>query len=400
MDAPSPLHRRIVAVFAIVTIAQLALWVAAFAADMAAPVLPPRLANKDFANYWIGARLALAGDAMDLFGPWETYFAHMKAAFGADYPWHNWSYPPHYLLLIAPLGAMPYKAAALVFLAASFVFFAFGARAFAGAVPARYWLFAGPAVAANIIHVQNGFLTAGLALAALGLRERRPVLSGVALGLLTVKPQLGLLLPLLFIVERRWQPMLSAALTAGALAGLSAFVFGADAWRGYVAHVLPYQKHVMMEGTGAFLAMMPSLFGWLRGVGAGGPVALAVHAALALALLAPLVWALMRQADPVMRGATVLVASAVLLPYSLVYDLGAACVALAAVLAHRGLADGKTIAPAGLACLAAAMAPAVMAPLASAGLPFAPVAFAAALVALAMRPAAFVRSPASSPAAG
>src|SRR5882724_3100204 len=96
------------------------------------PGILPGFADKDFANYWTAARLVLDGKTMDLFGPWEIYFAHLKGAFGDAFPWHNWSYPPHYLLLIWPLGFFGYKAGLLIFMAVTGALFIPAYRAFIG----------------------------------------------------------------------------------------------------------------------------------------------------------------------------------------------------------------------------------------------------------------------------
>lgn len=72
--------------------------------------------NRDFSNYWIASRLVLEGRVQDLFQGQDIYFAHMTAAFGVDFPWHAWSYPPHFLLLIWPLGLLPYSVSMVVFL--------------------------------------------------------------------------------------------------------------------------------------------------------------------------------------------------------------------------------------------------------------------------------------------
>lgn len=84
--------------------------------DLMADGISPGFANKDFANYWTAGKLVLSDRTMDLFGPQSIYFANLTAAFGLDYQWHNWSYPPHYLLLIWPLGLLGYKAAMMLFL--------------------------------------------------------------------------------------------------------------------------------------------------------------------------------------------------------------------------------------------------------------------------------------------
>ncbi|MFJ5489548.1 hypothetical protein ACIKTA_19280, partial [Hansschlegelia beijingensis] len=72
--------------------------------------------GRDFVNVWNGARLALAGEAAILFDR-DAYQASLAAAFGPGFPDHNWSYPPHALLLFAAFGAMPYLAALALWLA-------------------------------------------------------------------------------------------------------------------------------------------------------------------------------------------------------------------------------------------------------------------------------------------
>ena len=239
--------------------------------ELVADGISPGFANKDFANYWTAGKLVLSDRTMDLFGPQSFYFAHLTAAFGADYQWHNWSYPPHYLLLIWPLGLFGYKAAMMLFLGATGALYAWALRAFAGR---RNWIAvvaSGPFIVYNIWTAQNGFLSAGLALGALALRDRRPIIAGILLGVLTVKPQLGILFPFLLLAERRWTLIASAACTTIALVGLSAAVFGIQAWTGYLDEVLPYQAFVMRELGGAFLVMVPSVYGSFRrwGVDAG-----------------------------------------------------------------------------------------------------------------------------------
>lgn len=327
---------------------------------------PQALEEKDFANYWMAARLALEGRALDLFGPQEVYFAHLTATFGEGYGWHNWSYPPHALPILWPLGLIGYEAAAVLFLVATGLLFLWALRAFAGRglLPL---VAAGPFAAHTVWTVQNGFLTAGLALGALALRDRRPVAAGLLLGLLTIKPQLGLLFPLLLVAERRWSMIASAAATALALAGLSAALFGMEAWRGYLAEVLPYQNHVMRALEGPFLAMNPSVYGMLRNWGVDPDRAMTLHLALAapVALLAAASFFVVKDGRD--RTIVLLVATFLITPYAQSYDLGLLAGALA-LLATRP-ASGRLR----QGVLAAAMLlPLLMTPLGGLGIPLAP----------------------------
>src|SRR5271155_2432699 len=87
-----------------------------------------------------------------------------------------------------------------------------------------------PGVLWNISVGQNGFLTAALIGGSLVFLERRPLLAGICLGLLTYKPQFGLLFPVILIADRRWLTIAVAALVAIALAALSWLAFGSASW--------------------------------------------------------------------------------------------------------------------------------------------------------------------------
>lgn len=284
---------------------------------------PPTMAwvDKDFANYWLGARLALEGRALEVFGPHAAYLADLRSVFGPDYPWRAWSYPPHYLLLMVPLGLFSYKAGLILFLLVTFLMLCAALRTAFG--QATWWqlLLLLPAAVTNGYTVQNGFLISALLLAGLGLRAKRPVLAGICLGLLTVKPQLGVLLPLLLLYERQWRAIASACVTTVALVLLSAAAFGTEAWAGYFRNVVPYQTLVMRELTGLFPHMMPTLFGSARSLGFDSAVAFAVHLPFAAAALALYGLSLLRIGDLRARAASTLFATTLAVPYLVNYDL-------------------------------------------------------------------------------
>lgn len=301
------------------------------------PGTPASVADKDFANYWMAGQLIREGRVMDLFGPHPAYFAHLTDAFGADFPWHNWSYPPHYLLLVWPLGFFTYEVAMVVFLAATGGLFLIVLRILAREAGPMVWVAAGPFVAHNFWVAQNGYISASLGLGALALRERRPVLAGILLGFLTVKPQLGLLFPFLLVAERRWSMIASAALTTVALVAASVAVFGVEAWEGYFDEVVPYQAYVMRALEGTFLAMMPAFYGALRNWTVTPDVALTLHLLVAVPVALVTIVAFFRVADARYRTALLVLGTFVVTPYALSYDLGLLVPALV-LLAGNGTA--------------------------------------------------------------
>ncbi|BCM16479.1 glycosyltransferase family 87 protein [Mesorhizobium sp. J8] len=308
-------------VFAVTSIAAVTLaWPVGNA--IVAPGLDPNLADKDFANYWLASRLLLSGKVQDLFGPWDVYFGHLREAFGSEYPWHNWSYPPHFLFLIWPLGLFGYETALLLFLATTGVAFLIAYRAFIGERGLVAWVAALPFMVLNFWAAQNGYLCAALALGALALREKNPIVAGILLGLLTAKPQIGLLFPFLLVAERRWSVIASAVITTLLLVVASAAVFGLDSWRGYIQNVVPYQNAVMGQLRGLFLAMMPSVYGALRNWDFSPDLALMLHLAVALPAALVVITAFFRVKDARDRDILLLVATFIITPYALTYDLG------------------------------------------------------------------------------
>ncbi|WP_187182285.1 glycosyltransferase family 87 protein [Rhizobium sp. WL3] len=296
--------------------------------------------NTDFSNYWIASRLVLEGQAIDLFSGQDTYFRHMQAAFGPDYDWHNWSYPPSFLLMIWPLGLMPHAVSMVVFLLLTVILFLHSISVVEQGAHAIVPILLSMFLICNGYLAQNGFLTAALLLYGLGLRERFPLLAGVAFGLLTVKPQLGLLIPLLLLYERRWPVILSASVTALLLIALSTLLFGFDSWRGYLEHNIPYQGRVMAELSGVFLYMMPSTFGYVRSLGSEAGMAMMVHMPVAGLALVAFIWGLTQVKNQWERSLILLLATFLISPYALIYDMGALAAVAAVTFARTESVNG------------------------------------------------------------
>jgi arabinofuranan 3-O-arabinosyltransferase len=350
-----------------------------FAGHLATPWIEPEFANKDFANYWTAGKLILAGDVMDLFGPHAGYFRHLTAAFGSEYQWHNWSYPPHYLLFIWPLGYLGYETGLVVFVLATLALFLVAVRAYAGTTFPLILLAVGPFIVLNAWTAQNGFLSGALALGALALRDSRPIVAGILLGMLTIKPQLGVLFPFLLLAEQRWRMIASATVTTVALFCVSAFVFGVEAWVGYVNEVLPYQSQVMKYLQGTFLTMVPSAYGAARLYGADFPIAMAIHLSLAIPAFLASVYLFFRLSNDSDRALLLLLATFVITPYALNYDLGLVSVA-AGLLAGRYLAIPDAFGTERVVLALLMMMPLYMMPLGFSGMHAGPVLIIAAIL--------------------
>ncbi len=302
--------------------------------------------GSDFSNVYAAGVAALHGDAAKPFDPQAQYRAE-QAIFGPATPFYGWHYPPYFLLIAAPLAALPYLGALAVWQIASAILYlgALWLLLRHGPLPSlardRLW----PAVAlgftavfVNLTHGHNGFLTAALFAAGLALLDRRPVVAGILFGLLAYKPQFAVLVPLVLVATGRWRVLAAAAATLIALTALVTVLFGWEVWPAFLASS-HFTRVVVLEQGGTGFHKIQSVFAWVRLW--GGPVGLAyaVQGAVSLAVATGVV-ALWRSAAPMAHKAASLCFAAILVtPYSLDYDLMSRAPAIA-LLAAEGLARG------------------------------------------------------------
>ena len=303
----------------------------------------------DFVNVVAAGQLARDGMPASAYD-WPLHKQAEDRAVGRDFgEYYGWPYPPTFLFVAAALSTLPYLVAALTWLIVTLAAYAASICNIVGReLGWRTGLFVAlgfPAGLWNVTAGQNGFFTAALIGGTLGLMERRPALAGVCLGLLTYKPQFGLLFPLVLIADRRWRTMAVAAVVASGLAALSWLAFGSASWEAFV-HAMPVTARVVLGEGQAGFGRLQSLFGLVRAHGGSEPLAWTVQAAGSLAVAAWTIW-LWRSGAPFDLKAAALAAGALIVtPYLFMYDLAALAVAVAFLIRfalERGFAATEII---------------------------------------------------------
>jgi hypothetical protein len=326
--------------------------------------------GRDFINVWSGPQVAF-GDKVSALFDLRGYHEAIGRLFGTPLPFHNWGYPLFTLPAFWPLAQLPYFWALAIWTVGLFAIFA--AIVLAEIEPARrlqalLLLALTPACLINTIGGQNGFLSAALFLGGVLNIDRRPILSGVLIGLLTFKPHLGIVLPFALVALGAWRVIASAAITALALFAISTAMFGLDAWRDYVAVVGAYQTELLRQFEGFYTTMMVSVLASGRQLGLSYSVALGIQVIVSLGVIALACWAARRIADPCARAFLLATATLLATPYAFNYDMTALGAALVWVfvgrLPHRP--------DAGPAYILAWLAPPVTMMLALYGSPLAP----------------------------
>lgn len=293
----------------------------------------------DFINVWAAGKMALAGNAAGAYD-WAQHKAYETLGLGQSIDdYFGWHYPPLFFLLAAPLALVPYVAGHLVWMAATLPLYAGAIRLIVGRSGAVVAALAFPAAAWNFSFGQNGYFTAALLGAGLALLRSRPVLAGVMFGLLTYKPQFGLLIPLALLAGGHWRTIVAAAATSIAVAGISTAVFGPEVWPAFLASTKVTNHAVLVQGWANFGELL-SLFGVVRWLGGSVTLAWALQGALC-AFLALAVWRTWRKGvDPALAAATLAAACLMASPYAYIYDLTALAIAIA-FLARAGCSAGE-----------------------------------------------------------
>jgi hypothetical protein len=286
--------------------------------------------GRDFLNFWMYGHAAFAADPGRYYEP-HLYNHVLQAMLGKDYPIQTWSYPPTIMLVAVPFGLLGYRAALLVWtaLGGGLLYLAMRRQTPRNAV--ILGAFISPAAVFCLMSGQNAFVVTAMLIAVFAMIERRPLCAGALIGLLTLKPQLGLLLPVMLIASGQWRAFIAAAATAIALALLTAALFGPQVWIEYLHIGLPAQNHVLSDTYILAARLMPTVFMNVHLAGVSYGVAMALQLCVSILAAAVVAWAFRchRDADPHVLLALFLACATAATPYLMSYDtLPLVCAAL------------------------------------------------------------------------
>jgi len=285
----------------------------------------------DFVNVWAAGRLARDGQAPAAYD-WTLHRAAEVRTVGYDFDgYYGWHYPPPAFFFAAALATLPYLVAAATWLVTTLAAYVAAIAGILGLRTGVLFALGFPAAIWNVTAGQNGFLTAALIGGTLGLLERHPALAGICLGLLTYKPQFGLLFPIVLIADRRWPTIAVATLTAIVLAALSWLAFGSATWEAFV-HWAPLSSHALIDQGALDWYRLQSAFALVRAHGGGETLAWIVQGVVTLSLAAGLAWLWKRRVAFELKASALATGALLATPYLFMYDLVVLAVAVAFLL--------------------------------------------------------------------
>lgn len=283
----------------------------------------------DFISFWSAARLLLDGAAPEAPYDHRLLAAIQTATFhGADVGFTPFPYPPVFLLVCLPFGALPYASALAAWLVTTGAAYVLVLRRWLDSLPHRLLLLvAYPGVLINAAHGQNGFLTTALFGGGALLLKRRPLVAGACLGALIFKPHLGLLIPVALVATRSWRALAAASVTALALIAGSVLALGLQPWRAFLDQA-PLMSAVLTQGL-LQPGKLESLFAAAKMLGASNGVAFAAQGLLTAGAALSLFVLGRRTGASTAFGASLVSATLITTPYLLSYDLMLAAIPMA-----------------------------------------------------------------------
>lgn len=272
---------------------------------------------RDFVSQWAAGRRAATGEATLIYD-WVQHPAYQATLMGEAEPVPLFMvYPPFFLFFVLPFAPFGYVAASVLMLALTLACYAAALNRVTRA-PALALLVAlsGGGAFYAIFWVQNSLLVAALLVGGLVALPRRPILAGILFGLLTIKPQMGLLLPLVLLIDRRWRVILAAIVTVLLLAILSEATFGPGIWTAFLQSIGQSPKFLDFPRLSN---MWQSVFGLIR-LGFGDRAGWLAHGVVALgvAWIVGSLWA--RDLPWRIKSAALIAGSLLMSPYLFVYD--------------------------------------------------------------------------------
>jgi alpha-1,2-mannosyltransferase len=295
----------------------------------------------DFFGLWSCGRFIAEHPAVEVYDPAALHAAQvamgMRPAAGYPFP-----YPPTFLLALWPLGQLSYWTAFAVAIGGSLLLYLW-------ATVGRHWrsvllpaaVFA-PTTTLAIVAGQGGFLSAALLAGGFRLAAQRPILGGILLGLLTYKPQLGVLVPVALLAAGLWRTIAAAAATFALLVVATSLAFGGAIWAAWIDNVVGYSQQFAAESS-EIVHLMPSVVEALKVLGASPELAW-IGQGVAAGFAATIVWRCFRWGPRPIAAAVLFAATFLATPHAFVYDMPVVATAVLWVIADERL-GGPAFAP-------------------------------------------------------
>jgi len=281
----------------------------------------------DFDAFYIVGQLFAEGRVAQAYS--SAVMAEIQQALVGHGGFMPWTYPPQFDLIALTLPILPRGLAYGVFTAVTLTGYLLVLSRLAG--PRLFWVLIAlaPPIYVTVTIGQNAFLTGALmgwfCLASLRARAT----AGWPLGLLVIKPHLGLGLGIYALASLQWRVLALAMGIVLASSALATVVLGADIWAAFLGGAAQAGDALRTEFYPLF--RMTSIYAALNSLGASATVALWAQIALGLAACLAIAIAVRRGLPARQTLAMACFTSALVSPYLYDYDMVVTGIGLALI---------------------------------------------------------------------
>jgi alpha-1,2-mannosyltransferase len=293
----------------------------------------------DFTVFWQTAQKLVSGQGATIYDP-SALNKVLEGTVATTDAITPFVYPPPMALLIWPLGFFSYNIAVALWTVIPVILFYWllwrvlvysekeGAKLYPLAAAVTL-----PFITVNIMSGQTGALIGVLFLAGLHGWQRKRWWAAIAFGTIIIKPQLGLLIPFLYIASKQWKLFGISALNIIALCALSTAWLGTDIWTNYFAATSLFGQF-MHQGFGPYASLVTGPYLSLHTMGISSVVAVWIQVLVSV-LVITVIMQLFKDAphgSPCMRFGLIGCGALLATPHSMAYDTPLLAMAAATML--------------------------------------------------------------------
>lgn len=273
----------------------------------------------DFANYWSASKLALSGNAELVYDIEKLHNIQLLFLGSTHFYGSGWYYPPTFLLMVLPLGFIPYLVSFSLWIGITLLLFMFVLYHIKPSPLCLIFLFLFPGIFENFLFGQNGYLSGILLGGGLLLLNRSPLVAGIFFGLLSYKPNFLPLILFALIIGRYWKALMGAFLAVALSFIVTVMIFGYEIWVGYF-NIMKVPLELLEKGQAPW-SIMPTFFAATLSAGFDVRTAYLVQSAVMLLVVMSITWAWRKDYNLALRGSILILGVLLFTPYIFVYDL-------------------------------------------------------------------------------
>ncbi|EKD81483.1 MAG: hypothetical protein ACD_39C01787G0005 [uncultured bacterium] len=241
-----------------------------------------------------------------------------------------WHYPPPFMLIIYPLHLFNYYSAWIIWTIVTLIpLLVVLSIIYRHSLSVLVFL-AFPGTFQNIIHGQNGFLTAFLLGAGLWLLDRKPLISGLLLGSLVYKPHFAILVVPVLIAGKHYKTLAGFAAAVTLWVTTTIIFWGISPWSAFFDN-LPFAGYLLETGALPFFKIPTPLSGALM-IGFSAQLSRIVQLICSVFAITSAIYVWRNSNDNYIKTSTLIVSALLASPFAFDYDLVILAPAIACLL--------------------------------------------------------------------